>query len=99
MNMTEKTKQASNNMEEIKGKFKNLLSEIKSLDKDDLKDIGQEYSADIRKALHVEEMKDSFNQSFGQLEDKIKSTPLRSAAVCFGIGFLLAKVFGIWKNG
>jgi hypothetical protein len=97
--MTERAKQASNNMEEIKGKFKSLLGEIKSLDKDDLKDLGQEYSADFMKAFHVEEMKDSFNQSLSQLEDKIKNTPLRSAAMCFGIGFLLAKVFGIWKNG
>lgn len=99
LHMTEKTKHASNNVEEIKSKLKNLLGEIKSLDKDDLKDLGQEYSADIMKALHIEEMKDSFNQSLNKLEDKIKSTPLRSAAVCFGIGFLLAKVCGIWKSG
>ncbi|HXH54891.1 MAG TPA: hypothetical protein VNK03_04010 [Gammaproteobacteria bacterium] len=97
--MTEKTKQASNDVEEIKGRLKGLLGEIKSLDKDDLKDLGKEYSADIMKALRVEDMKDTLNQSFDKLEDKIKSTPLRSAAVCMGIGFLLAKVFGTWKNG
>ena len=98
--MTEKTKHASSNtVEEIKGKLKSLLGEIKSLDKDDLKDLGQEYSSEIVKALHVEDMKDSLNQSLDQLEDKIKKTPLRSAAVCLGIGFLLAKVCGIWKNG
>ncbi len=98
--MTEKTKHAASNaVEEIKGKLKDVLGEIKSLNKDDLKDLGQEYSADIMKALHVEEAKDSFNYSLEQLEDKLKKAPLRSAAMCFGIGFLLAKVCGIWKNG
>jgi hypothetical protein len=98
--MTERTKHASSNtVEEIRGKLKSLLGEIKSLDKDDLKDLGQEYSTDIMKALHVEEMKGSLNQSLDQLEDKIKSAPLRSAAMCLGVGFLLAKVCGIWKNG
>ena len=96
--MVEITKQASNNIEEIKGRFKSLLKEMKSLDKDDLKELGKEYSADIMKALHVEDMKDSFNQSFNKLEDKIKNTPMRSVVVCMGIGFLLAKVFGTWKN-
>jgi hypothetical protein len=100
LRMTERTKHASNTIvEEMRGKLKSLLGEIKSLDKDDLKELGKEYSADIMKALHVKEMKDSLNQSLDQLEDKIKRTPLRSAAVCLGIGFLLAKVCGTWKNG
>lgn len=97
--MTEKAKNVSNNIEEVKGKFKSLLTEIKSLDKDDLKDLGQEYSADIMKALNVGEMKDSFSYSQEKLENKIKKSPLRSSAICLGMGFLLAKVFGIWKSG
>lgn len=90
--MVEKAKQP-HAMEEIKEKFKALLADIKSLDMHDLKDFSQEYYEEIKTALHVEEMQDSFNQSVNELEKAIRKKPLKSAAVCVGVGFLLAKIF------
>ncbi len=97
--MVDKIKQASNYIEEVKDKFNVLLSDIKSLDKKDLKALGKEYYADIKSAFHAEEIKSSFNNGIGALEDKIQKSPLKTVAVCLGAGFVLAKVCGLWKNG
>lgn len=101
--MTETTREAARNIphhiEEIGGKFKALLKEIKSLNQNDLKYLGKEYYADIKETFHVEEMKNSVNDSLSELEDTIQKRPLRSAVMCLGIGFVLAKVLGLWKNG
>lgn len=97
--MTDKIKHGLKNIEEIKAQFKALLEDIKSLDKNDLKSLGKEYYKELKDVLHVEEMKDSMNHSLEELEGTIQKSPLRSAAVCLGIGFVLAKVCSIWKSG
>jgi hypothetical protein len=97
--MIEKTQYETKHIEDIRGTFKTLLKEIKSLNKKDLKSLGDEYYEDIKETLHVEEIKDSVDNSLSELETSIQKQPLRSAAICLGIGFILAKVFGTWKNG
>lgn len=91
--MVEKAKQTHHPIEEIKEKFNALLTDIKSLDMDDIKEFSHEYYEEIKDTLHVGEMQDSFNHSVKELEKAIRKKPLKSAAVCVGIGFLLAKIF------
>ncbi len=90
--MVEKAKE-THAIEEIKEKFKTLLTDIKSLDMKDLKDFSLEYYEDIKSALHVEEIQDSFNDNVDALEKAIRKKPLKSALVATGIGFLMAKIF------
>jgi ElaB/YqjD/DUF883 family membrane-anchored ribosome-binding protein len=91
--MIEKAKRTAHHMEELKEKFKALLGDVKSLNKDDLKELSQEYYEEIKDTLHIEEIQDSVNHGVDELEKSIRKKPLRSAAVCIGIGFLLAKIF------
>lgn len=97
--MVDKIKNASNYVEEIKDKFKTVLTDIKSLDKKELKALGQEYYEDIKAAFHAEEIKSSVKHGISDLESTIQKSPLRTVAVCVGIGFVLAKVCGLWKSG
>lgn len=97
--MVDKIKNASNYVEEIKDRFKTLLGDIKSLDKKDLKALGQEYYEDIKTALDAKEIKSSLKHGVNDLESAIQKNPLRTVAVCVGIGFVLAKVSQLWKSG
>lgn len=91
--MVDKIKNSSKHIDEIKEDLKALLAEVKSLDKHDLKILCEGNYKDIKNALHAEEAQDAFNQFLKEVENSIQKKPLRSVAICAGIGYLLGKIF------
>lgn len=90
---TQEVTQLKKDIEALKGDIQQLSSTIKEL----VKDKATEGKSKAFDELHIDDLKEQLDSlkakgkdGLGSVEDEIKTHPLRSTALSFGVGFLIA---------